>query len=78
MPLEKPSRTFHAVCAYWLMSRDGSNAKAQEQHASMLANKTSALVRALPIRGLHLTPNHNASPRPLRTGVGGRQRSWNG
>jgi hypothetical protein len=33
-PLANPSRTFHAVWAYWLMSSAGSNAKANEQHAS--------------------------------------------
>src|SRR5271167_4320407 len=25
-PVGKPSEIFHAVCAYWLMSRDGSSA----------------------------------------------------
>src|SRR4029450_26384 len=33
MPSETPSPFFHAVCAYWLTSRDGSSAKAQGQPA---------------------------------------------
>src|SRR6266705_2578532 len=32
--LVKPSRIFHAVCAYWLTSSAGSNATAHGHHAS--------------------------------------------
>src|SRR5882724_1810371 len=34
LPLEKPSRIFHDVCAYWLTSNAGFSANAEEQHAS--------------------------------------------
>src|SRR3954447_250347 len=33
-PLEKPSRIFHAVCAYWLISSTGFNANAERHNAS--------------------------------------------
>src|ERR1700745_2414006 len=41
-PLAKPSRTFHAVCAYWLTSSHGSRAKAQRQHARRMASAKMA------------------------------------
>src|SRR5579862_955732 len=41
-PLARPSRTFHAVCAYWLMSSDGSKAKAPRQHASRMPSAIRA------------------------------------
>ena len=34
VPLEKPSRIFHAVCAYWLTSSAGFNANAHGHNAS--------------------------------------------
>src|SRR5215475_7089725 len=37
-PLEKPSRTFHAVWAYWLTSREGFNENAQGKQASRIAS----------------------------------------
>ena len=38
----KPSRTFHEVWAYWLMSREGSSAAAEAQHAIATAASTIA------------------------------------
>src|SRR5271165_5200522 len=43
VPVEKPSRTRHAACAYWLMSRDGFRAEAQGQHASRTPSEMAAL-----------------------------------
>src|SRR5215467_948305 len=40
-PLPKPSRTFHAVCAYWLISSDGSTANAQAHPATSNEDKAS-------------------------------------
>src|ERR1700744_4923682 len=56
MPLEKPSPAFHAVCAYWLMSRDGSKAKAQPQHASRMpsAIQARACLRDLAHAAMHI------------------------
>jgi hypothetical protein len=45
-PRENPSRTVHAVCAYWLMSRDGFNAKPQPQ-ADMELRARNQLVSLL-------------------------------
>src|SRR4029077_1479472 len=47
-PLVKPSRTFHAVCAYWLTSSDGSNAKAQGHAASNTPASRRPRARARP------------------------------
>src|SRR5271166_924675 len=44
IPLVNPSRNFHDVCAYWLMSSEGSRAAAQAHHAST----TPASMPALP------------------------------
>src|SRR5215470_3129340 len=57
-PLPKPSRTFHAVCAYWLMSCDGSNAEREVHHARSMTTSTahSAAALRLPFR---------LRPRPL-------------
>ena len=47
MPLLKnPSRTVHAVCAYWLTSSDGSNANAPRRKASNITASTRVSVRA--------------------------------
>src|SRR5271157_4626147 len=56
VPLVKPSRIFHAVCAYWLTSREGSNAKAPALDASRRARQKVALVCAFPIPGTYLNP----------------------
>jgi hypothetical protein len=37
-PVTNPSRTFHAMCAYWLTSSDGFNANARGQIASVIHN----------------------------------------
>jgi len=42
VPFVKPSRTFHAVCAYWLMSSEGSSGKAHVQHRSSRAGRMVA------------------------------------
>jgi len=44
-PLVKPSRTFQAVCAYWLTSSDGSNAKARSTPASTMPSATTSRTR---------------------------------
>src|SRR5579871_4412361 len=44
MPLKKPSRIVHDLCAYWLMSRDGFKANAQGQHASRIMAQALACV----------------------------------
>src|SRR5262249_9194902 len=49
-PLEKPSRTFHAVCAYWLTSSDGSNAWAEGHHASSMTATPARSAAALRLR----------------------------
>jgi hypothetical protein len=48
MPLVYPSRTLHAVCAYWLTSSDGSNAKAQGHIASNTLASRRPSARARP------------------------------
>ena len=48
-PLVNPSRIFHDVCAYWLMSSDGSNANAQAHHARRMASEVTTCVRHLRI-----------------------------
>src|SRR5215469_8426910 len=55
-PLPNPSRTFHAVCAYWLISSKGSRAQAPTQQASM--NEDSATVSAT---GCRTHPPHTLS-----------------
>ena len=55
-PLVNPSRTLHPVCAYWLMSSDGSRAKAQAHHASTMPATMPALRRALRM-SVHLSPD---------------------
>src|SRR5262249_37939673 len=52
------SRTFHAVCAYWLTSCDGSNAEREVHHARSMTTSTahSAAALRLPFR---------LRPRPL-------------
>src|SRR5271157_1074059 len=49
-PGTKPSRPFHVLWAYWLMSSEGSNANAHVQHASRIASEKTVCVRAFPIR----------------------------
>src|SRR5262245_53035643 len=39
-PLVKPSRIFHDVCAYWLMSSAGFNANTPGLHASSITAST--------------------------------------
>src|SRR5215469_16717394 len=41
-PLLKPSRTFHDLCAYWLMSSEGSSAEAQTHHARRIEDSVPA------------------------------------
>ncbi len=42
-PFTKPSRIFHDVCAYWLMSSDVSEAKARG-HTAAITNATRGQV----------------------------------
>src|SRR5262249_42721204 len=53
LPLVKPSRIFQDVCAYWLMSSDGSSANAPTHHASR--KEHSAIVSATGSRTHPLT-----------------------
>src|SRR5262245_7110425 len=49
LPRENPSRTVHAVCAYWLMSSDGLTARAGWYWASSVhatARPSTTTVRA--------------------------------
>src|SRR5277367_5849306 len=39
----KPSRLFHAVCAYWLTSSAGFNANPHRQHASRMPSEITAI-----------------------------------
>src|SRR5215469_15077408 len=55
-PLPNPSRTFHAVCAYWLISSKGSRAQAPTHQASR--NEDSATVSAT---GCRTHPPHTLS-----------------
>ena len=59
-PWRNPSRTVHAVCAYWLTSSDGSSAQAQAQHASRMPATTPALLRTFLIC-LHLNSSRRCA-----------------
>src|SRR5262249_17769068 len=58
VPLGKPSRIFHDVCAYWLTSSAGFNASTEGQHPNNIqasrntdATKCRTRGRAFSIRG---------------------------
>src|SRR5215468_8463566 len=57
IPSEKPSRIFHAVCAYWLTSSAGFNANAPGHTASSTPANTrpSATTCRPPPRALDIT-----------------------
>src|SRR6185503_10906097 len=46
-PLENPSMVFHALCAYWLTSRDGFSAKADAQHERIMPTVSPAFRRTV-------------------------------
>ena len=57
VPARNPSRIFHAVCPYWLMSSEGFSAKEQVQFPSK-APRTIAAILVLFTVGL----NRNTAP----------------
>src|SRR4029450_13916671 len=47
-PANAPSRTLQEVCAYWLMSRDGSSACARGLHARSIVIRMPGATRCRP------------------------------
>src|SRR5208283_949735 len=54
LPKENPSRTVHAVCAYWLMSSEGSSANAVRPQTSAAHARRSTRMSAADL-ALHPT-----------------------
>ena len=70
VPLKNPSRTVHALCAYWLMSREGFKRKAAtaacDEDAHHDGNSSHYRLSSASRCTFHNRPGRTAQPSQLR------------